>query len=880
MAARLRVVQAAWREDPSRSSSLTSSLRVPRRGGAFFRGAMNALLALTLVQVGSAIVGAIGSLRGLETRHAVPAAPLLLTALAFGGTGAVLARAGRRDQRALFLAGFFLCVASAPSLRFIAFAPAVLPYLPVRLLTALLPEAFLPLFLWLFAREFPRVVRLDRWAGLVTGGVRASGVVGTVLFAANAILRLVSAPALRTAGLGWLELLGRHPTGLYWLLLSALCLPVPAVAWLRSRLANAEERRRVRFFLFGLGVGVVPLFTEVLLEALSPAFSRLMDQPHLRSPTSVMYLALLLTVPVSTTYAVLAHRLLDVRLILRRAARLALTRRSLLLLGAMPSLLLLLHLVRARDRPLGLILAEKTGGALLGGAVLGWFLIALRRGIEHRLAPRLMGQVHEPELVLASFGSDARNARTLAELSDAVRDRLAELVSAESTHLLLYDGPLQSYRPAERGLRALPANSALARLLAASPAPLVLAEEQRGSFLPWLVEEDRQWIADADAHLAIAIPGAESQASALLILGASLDGSRYGRRQQQALTAFAGTASLAIERLAGLVSAAPDASAMEREAGECRACGRLGEQAAEACPCGGTFTSAAIPLELGGKFRLQRVLGRGGMGVVYLADDLALSRKVALKTLPQLRADALLRLRREARSMAGFLHPNLALIFGLETWRGVPVLVVEYLAGGTLAERLGTGREPKEVLRWGLDLAAAIDAMHGQGLLHRDIKPSNIGLTADGVPKLLDFGLAQLTAEVRVGLRPPDEAALTLADSRLRMTLTGHVVGTPLYLPPEAFAGAEPSPLNDLWGLHLVLWEALAGSHPCAGLALAPALRRIAAGEVPDIRRLRPDCPTPVAELLLHGLDPNPRRRLSSARAVREAIAETLAVLS
>jgi hypothetical protein len=864
VATRLKLVQTVQQDGLSGSSGLR--LRPTAAGGHrdVLGAAVRSLLILSTLQLGGAIVG----LRAALPVAGVPVVPGFLTALGFGSAAAVLAHTGRRDRRALYLAGFFLGVASATSHRFLEAIPAGLFFFPARLLATLLPETFLPFFLWGFAREFPRVIRFDRWAPFVASGTRLSALVGAVLFAANAARRWLPVPWQG----GLLDLLARRPSGPYWLLLSALCLPVPVVAWARARLASPQERRRVRFFLLGLGAGVLPLFAGVAAESLWPSFARFMGEPHRRIAATVVYLGLLLTVPVSTAYAVLAHRLLDVRLLLRRAGRVAITRRSLLVCGALPTLVLCIHLYRLRASPLGRTLTEPPGPGLLAAAAFGWALLYGAGRIERWLAPRFGGQP-ATELALAAFGSDVRQAHSLATLAAAAARRLCELMGAEQALLLPYDARSETYRGTEGGPRSLAATSAIARFLATSQTPLSLAAEGRDSLLPWLLEEDRQWMADAEASLVAAVPAPQGGASALLVVGAARDGRRYGRRDLQALAAFSATTALAIERLAHLAaSAVPGAADADGEAAECRSCGWVGRRGEDACGCGGALARAAIPWELGGKFRLARVLGRGGMGVVYLADDLALSRQVALKTLPQMRTDTLLRLRKEARSMAGFVHPNLPLIFGLETWRGVPVLVVEYLAGGTLASRIGARLGADQVLRWGLELVAAIEVMHGQGLLHRDIKPSNIGFTLTGVPKLLDFGLAHLAAETGAGLHSPGEAVLSIPDAQLRMTLSGHVAGTPLYLPPEAFAGAAPSVLNDLWAFHLVLWETLAGQHPCAGMGLAAALRHLASGTLPDVRDRRPDCPAALAELLANGLHSDPRHRLSSAGAVRQAL--------
>ncbi|HEY0783463.1 MAG TPA: protein kinase, partial [Thermoanaerobaculia bacterium] len=114
----------------------------------------------------------------------------------------------------------------------------------------------------------------------------------------------------------------------------------------------------------------------------------------------------------------------------------------------------------------------------------------------------------------------------------------------------------------------------------------------------------------------------------------------------------------------------------------------------------------------------------------------------------------------------------------------------------------------------------------------------------------------------------------------MRWTATGRIAGTPLYLPPEALAGAEPAPGNDLWGLHLALWEVLAGRHPCSGMGMGAALRRIAAGDLPDVRSVRPNCPASIAEALRRGLHPDPRRRPPSAQAARDALTAAAVALA
>ena len=229
--------------------------------------------------------------------------------------------------------------------------------------------------------------------------------------------------------------------------------------------------------------------------------------------------------------------------------------------------------------------------------------------------------------------------------------------------------------------------------------------------------------------------------------------------------------------------------------------------------------------------------------------------------------------------MARVLHPNLALIYGTEQWRGTPMLIVEYLDGGTLRDWLRRGPVSfGEAIDLGIVLADVLDRVHAAGVLHRDVKPSNIGYTSDGRPKLLDFGLALLdrTPGSRSTAAPlSGHARRVLArseDPESTVTVAGRVVGTPLYLAPEALAGVTPQPSFDLWGLALVLYEAIAGRHPFAADNVEAVLAAAERGGIPDILDYRSACPVRLATFLRDALSPTIARGPESAGAMRSAL--------
>ncbi|MGH9409317.1 MAG: serine/threonine-protein kinase, partial [Vicinamibacterales bacterium] len=270
-----------------------------------------------------------------------------------------------------------------------------------------------------------------------------------------------------------------------------------------------------------------------------------------------------------------------------------------------------------------------------------------------------------------------------------------------------------------------------------------------------------------------------------------------------------------------------------------------------ACPCGGPVAAALVPAVLSGKFAVEARIGAGGVGIVYRARDLGLGRLVAIKTLPIVtRPEETWRLRREARAMALVSHAHLAMIYGLESWRGQPLLVVEYLAGGTLADRLRRGPLPlDDVIALGGTLATALGALHGERLLHRDLKPSNVGYTAGRVVKVLDFGLASLVA-------PEADSQSTTRSADPLAQHTGRGAGTPAYMAPEALRGDAPSAAFDLWSLAVLLVEGLIGRNPFHGESLIETVARVERHRSSDVVGWLSGQAPRVVEFFAAALDP------------------------
>jgi hypothetical protein len=275
------------------------------------------------------------------------------------------------------------------------------------------------------------------------------------------------------------------------------------------------------------------------------------------------------------------------------------------------------------------------------------------------------------------------------------------------------------------------------------------------------------------------------------------------------------------------------------------------------------------PDEIGrlGPYRVLRVLGAGGMGVVFRAEDPQLARPVALKTmLPALAASDSARQRflREARAAAGLKHDHVVTIHQVGEDRGVPFLAMEFLEGEPLDARLQrAGKLPvPEVLRIGREVALALAAAHARGLIHRDVKPANIWLeTPAGAPagaggrvKILDFGLARAAGEGG------------------QLTQTGAIVGTPAYMAPEQAAGGPLDGRCDLFSLGCVLYRMATGRPAFQGSDLISTLLAVATSEPPPPRQLDATLPAALSDLVMALLAKEPGRRPPSAQAVAEAL--------
>ncbi len=277
----------------------------------------------------------------------------------------------------------------------------------------------------------------------------------------------------------------------------------------------------------------------------------------------------------------------------------------------------------------------------------------------------------------------------------------------------------------------------------------------------------------------------------------------------------------------------------------------------------GTATPTPASGQMVSHYRLIREIGRGGMGVVYEAEDVRLGRRVALKFLAEKLAhgdEALARFLREARAASSLNHPNICTIYEVEEHEGRPVMVMELLEGETLKECLRRGPLSfDQLVATGTQLADALGAAHANGIVHRDIKPGNVFLTKRGPVKILDFGLAKLTPGHLVPAENVEDP----------LTRAGVLPGTTPYMSPEQLRGEELDGRSDLFSLGVVLYEAASGQKPFPGKGTIEIMNAILHSRPATLAKVNPSLPVALDRVVTRALEKDSSARYQTAAELR-----------
>ena len=274
------------------------------------------------------------------------------------------------------------------------------------------------------------------------------------------------------------------------------------------------------------------------------------------------------------------------------------------------------------------------------------------------------------------------------------------------------------------------------------------------------------------------------------------------------------------------------------------------------------------------RYKITGMLGEGGMGVVYRAEDSELGREVALKLLPAEMADnpkRLERFRREAKAVAAINHPNIVTIHSIESTEHTHFLTMELVEGESLDRMIPPGGLPlAKVFDIAIPLADALSSAHEQGIVHRDLKPANVMVTAEHRVKVLDFGLAKLVEDP--DLSTGDHEATALPTQATELTAEGMVMGTAPYMSPEQVEGRAMDHRSDIFSLGIVLYEMATGRRPFSGDTSAALVSSILRDSPPTVTEINESLPRHLARIIQHCLEKDPEARYQSAKDVRNEL--------
>jgi serine/threonine-protein kinase len=660
---------------------------------------------------------------------------------------------------------------------------------------------------------------------------------------------------------------------------------ISSLAFGYRRVQDSDQRRRVRWLVFGSIAGMAPFLVCII-------FFLLWDAWQGKPASGQQWFARLnvpnyglMMVPIVCAYAVVKHRILGIEVVVRQGLKYLLARNVLRIVLILPIVGLVLPIVSHPDQPLTAALGRNSLYLNLA------LLIALGASARYRsrlgtwLDRRFFREAHDRERVLNDLIVRIADLDSLADISALVSERLSATLHPGSVAVLYRETARSEMKlrcRAGSGIvagPALPDNSRLLRLAREAKMPLDSVSLERAG----LSEGERDWLQSMNARLVVPIGTANQPRAGMLLLGEKRSEEPYSPAELSLLQGIATQMAVMYERiwlreqveadrrLRYEVLAHVDGQAVDLLK-ECPACGVCYDNREETCVHDGSrlIHTLPVPRAIEARYRLELRIGQGGMGAVFEATDLRLHRKVAIKVLVGKffgNPAALRRFEREAEACARLAHANIIAIhdFGRIGQEGA-YLVMDRLTGRTLRSELKSKGKlaPAASVEWYDQFLDGLQAAHGAGIAHRDLKPENVFLTplelgGDRVT-ILDFGLAKLSLEESA---EPES-----------LTMPGTVLGTLGYMSPEQLSGQASDQQSDLFSTGVIVYEGIAGGLPFRGNTYRELLRAMSldaptlAGDSVEIVRLN--------GVLRRALAPNRSERFRTASELRRELLPAL----
>lgn len=663
-----------------------------------------------------------------------------------------------------------------------------------------------------FLSRFPESIRVTPAVRVVRGALYAMcaalAVEGPLL---DSVL-LTASPAVWTSLREWLAPFDRHVS-----LWTVLIFPLAFLAMMMAVLTRLrevrqpDERARLGWLLWGGGLALGPVFLVTMVTTMADMLGR-------PGPASSWILLAHLTsaaLPVALGYAVMRHRLFDIRVVVRRSLQYALARNALRVLFLIPAGALAYHLVAGRDLPVGQVLREHS--LWLGMALAILVGSRYRQALMGWLDRRFFRESYDRERLFMNLLDDLGQLESGSGVSLLVSRELESAFHPASLMIWYREGDLEglslSYSSGGTIERTtLPLSSPLV-LMAESATGVIDIGPERDLELP---EDDQAWLERNRVRHLVPVITTDRFMVGIIMIGSKRSDEEYSSEDRRLLSAVARQIAIGRDNLRLQGRIARDRrvqyevlSRLDTQGfnlvRECPRCGRCYDGGTRDCETDRVELVLSLPVErtLDGKYRLERRIGKGGMGAVYEASDLRLSRRVAVKIMLGHGLDArdgLRRFEREAQSCARIVHQNVVTVFDFGSVASSGAyLVMELVAGLTLRQQLAGGPLDSAALRrWFGGICDAVAAAHAVGVVHRDLKPENVLMSLPGeTVKVVDFGLAKFSAG--------------LASSQTSLTHPGAVMGTVAYMAPEQLVGGMIDQRTDIFSIGVMLQEAVSG---------------------------------------------------------------------
>ncbi len=722
---------------------------------------------------------------------------------------------------------------------------------------AALGSSALPVPMLLFSLSFPKPLLYRRWAWILLAALAlpllgfATAFDYIVLFDPNRAVSYLT---------GWWSVI----VGADFLVAALASVVILAVNY--SRLRDVNERRRIRLVILGVLVFFGDFLAFILLSLSQKTLwlSTIAISPLVFGVSQVPF-------TICVAYAVLKQRLFQVSFIVRQSLQYAVARGVLLIPIPILAGILIFDLIVHKDQPLGILLsAHGWAYALMG--VVGIVAHTKKSQWMEVLDRRFYREHYNAQHLLRQTVDEIRASSNLAEVAPKVVARIEQALHPEFAAILMREATEPTYRciasaPPEVYPHGLSAESKLMSAFRLFAKPLQISLAESGWLKRQLPSEDTNYLREARIDLMVPIAIAPHGREALMVLGPKKSEEPYSSEDQELLSGIGSALALLLER--------PFTSALSGFE-ECPRCGLCYESGMGRCAHeGAQLTLMSFKRLLTSRYRLERRLGRGGMGTVYKATDTFLERAVAVKLIREdlvTSSDAAERFRREAKAAASFSHPNLVTVhdFGVDSDTRV-FLVMELLEGFTLRQRFEQKKTftPQQILQILGGVCAGLEAAHENGLIHRDLKPENIFLVQSGegeVAKILDFGLAKFL------VAPASSAAATVD------TAPGVMMGTPQYMSPDQLNGDAASAAWDIWALAVIAYEMLTGTHPFPASSVAQMHYAIVSGRFTPLSTHLPEAPAEWQQFFERALNPQSSARPQSAKEFVSTLRKAFAV--